>query len=466
MTASFSSGVPADAPKMPALDYTPPPYRGPSKAEVFAARKKHQNPVQQLLYGDNPVLFASGYMQYAFDETNRRYLDLFGGIVTVGVGHAHPRVVKAADEQMKRVSHTCSLYLNDQTAMYAKELAERLPAHLSSVYVVNSGSEANDLAALLARLYTKNDTMMSMRNGYHGMSGTSMGLTQHGNWKHNVSAPANMITTAAPNMYRGQFRLSDGLTPEQCSAKYVADVAEVLAHSVSADGMAAFVGEPIHGVGGTVDLPPGYLQEVYKLIRAAGGLCISDEVQTGFGRTGTHYWGFERAGVSPDIVVMAKSIGNGAPLAAVATTPEIAASLTRASYFNTYGGNPVSSAIGREVLRIIEDEDIQRNCLERGEQYLAGMRELQAKYPTNLGEVRGAGLMLGLELVTDPESKDPNVKLCTDTVNRARDYGILLGKGGLLGNVWRVKPPMCVTKEDADFSLEVFDRILKDCGAH
>jgi len=451
---------------MPALDYTPPPYTGPSKAEVMATRRAHMSPAQVTLYGDDPFLMASGYMQYAFDEENRRYLDLFGGIVTVGVGHAHPRTVKAAYEQMQRVSHTCTLYLNDQTTMYTKELADRLPDHLSSVFVVNSGSEANDLAALLARLYTGNSTMMSVRNGYHGMSGTSMGLTQHGSWKYNVPAPANMITTAAPNMYRGQFRLSDGLTPEECTDRYVADVAEVLAHSVSSAGMAGFVCEPIHGVGGTVDLPPGYLDRVYKLIRGAGGVCIADEVQTGFARTGSHYWGFERAGVLPDIVVMAKSIGNGAPLAAVATTPEIAATLARASYFNTYGGNPVSSAIGREVLRIIDDEGIQRNCAERGEQYLTGLRKLQAKYPTNIGDVRGAGLMLGLELVTDPETKEPNAKLCTDTINRARDYGILLGKGGLLGNVWRVKPPMCVTKEDADFSLEVFDRILQDCGAH
>lgn len=254
-------------------------------------------------------------------------------------------------------------------------------------------------------------------------------------------------------MYRGAFA-----GDANASEKYANEMKNLIEHSTSGN-VAGFICEPIQGVGGTIVMPDGYLKSVYKHVRDHGGLCIADEVQTGFGRTGTHYWGFESHGVMPDIVTMAKGIGNGAPLAAVVTTPQVAASLTKRIHFNTYGGNPVSSAIGRAVLRVIDEEGIQKNALELGAYMKTGLEKLKEKH-TIIGDVRGQGLMLGVELVKDRTTKQPATQETAQVFERTKDMGVLIGKGGLYGNVFRIKPPMCINKENVDELMYVLDKAL------
>ncbi len=439
--------------QLPPYDYVPMPYNGPSPTEVLNLRREFLNPAI-FHYYKKPIMIVEGKGQYLFDETGRRYLDGFGGIVTVSVGHCHPEVVKAANLQNETIQHTTTIYLNSGIALYAKELAAKMPGDLKVCYFVNSGSEANDLAVLMARAYTGNYDMIALRNAYHGGSATTMALTSHHTWKFNVPHSFGVQHARMPDPYRGPYGMDD----PDAGEKYAADIAEVIQFGTSGQ-IAAFIAESIQGVGGSVVFPDGYLKHAYEHVRAAGGLCIADEVQAGFGRTGSHYWGFETHGVIPDIVTMAKGIGNGCPLAAVVTTPEIAQALASRIHFNTFGGNPVSCAQGRAVLRVIENENLQENCLNLGTHLIAGFNKLAQKH-TIIGEVRGKGLMLGVELVKDRSTKEPAKEQCAEVFERCKDNGLLIGKGGLWGNTLRIKPPMCITKADADFMLEVIDDAL------
>lgn len=429
------------------------PYDGPSPAEVLEMRKDFVNPAI-FHYYKKPVMIVEGKAQYLYDETGRRYLDGFGGIVTVSVGHCHPEVVKAANLQNETIQHTTTIYLNPGIALYAKELAAKMPGDLKVCYFVNSGSEANDLAVLMARAYTGNYDLVALRNAYHGGSPGTMALTSHHTWKFNVPHSFGVQHARMPDPYRGPFGMDD----PDAGEKYAADIAETIQFGTSGR-IAGFIAESIQGVGGSVVFPDGYLKHAYAHARAAGALCIADEVQAGFGRTGTHFWGFETQGVMPDIVTMAKGIGNGCPLAAVVTTPEIAKSLASRIHFNTFGGNPVSCAQGRAVLRVIENEGLQANCLNIGAYLTAGFEKLAGKHSI-IGQVRGKGLMLGVELVKDRSTKTPAREECAEVFERCKDLGLLIGKGGLWGNTLRIKPPMCIHQADADFMLEVIDEAL------
>jgi alanine-glyoxylate transaminase/(R)-3-amino-2-methylpropionate-pyruvate transaminase len=399
-------------------------------------------------------MIVEGKGQYLYDETGRRYLDGFAGIVTVSVGHCHPKVVAAANEQNHLLQHTSTIYLHPNLPAYAAALADKMPGNLKVVYFVNSGSEANDLAMLMARAYTQNYDVIALRNAYHGGSSGTMGLTAHSTWKFNVPHSFGVHHALAPDAYRGPWGHDDPLAGQ----KYAADVRELIGFATPGR-IAAYVAESIQGVGGAVVFPDGYLKAAYAWARAAGGLCIADEVQAGFGRTGTHYWGFETQGVIPDIVTMAKGIGNGAPLAAVVTTPEIAQTLTGRIHFNTFGGNPVCCAIGKAVLEVIDGEGLQANSLKVGTLLKAGLQQLQEKHGI-IGEVRGLGLMIGVELVQDPLTREPARAECAQVFETARELGLLIGKGGLHGNVLRIKPPMCLSTADAEFMLEVLDLAL------
>jgi len=438
---------------LPPFDYTPKPYDGPSPEEILALRKQFVNPAI-FHYYKKPIAIVEGKAQYLYDETGRRYLDGFGGIVTVSVGHCHPEVLAAANLQNETISHTTTIYLNPQIALYAKELAAKMPGDLKVCYFVNSGSEANDLAILMARAYTQNYDVVALRNAYHGGSPSSMALTSHHTWKFNVPHSHGVHHAAMPDLYRGQFGMDD----PDAGKKYAADIGETVRYATSGK-IAAFIAESIQGVGGTVVFPDGYLKEAYAQARSFGGLCIADEVQAGFGRTGTHFWGFETQGAMPDIVTMAKGIGNGCPLAAVITTPEIAQVLATRIHFNTFGGNPVSMAQGRAVLRVIEKEGLQQNSLEIGAYLTAGFHNLAEKHSL-IGEVRGKGLMLGVELVKDRTTKEPATAECAAVFEKCKDLGLLIGKGGLFGNTLRIKPPMCIHQADAEFMLEVIDEAL------
>ncbi|MBE2205109.1 MAG: aminotransferase class III-fold pyridoxal phosphate-dependent enzyme [Chthoniobacterales bacterium] len=414
-------------------------------------RREFLNPAIFHYYKE-PLLIVAGRGQYLFDEKGRRYLDGFGGIVTVSVGHCHPQVVAAANQQNEILQHTTTIYAHPNIALYARDLAARLPGDLRVCYFVNSGSEANDLALLMARAFTGNFDMIALRNAYHGGSPSTMALTSHNTWKFNTPHSFGVHHAVAPDLYRGRW------TEPDCGPAYAGEIQNLIQLATSGR-VAGFIAESIQGVGGAVVFPDGYLREAYRHVRAAGGLCIADEVQTGFGRTGTHFWGFETQGVVPDIVTMAKGIGNGCPLAAVVTTPQIAACLTERLHFNTFGGNPVSCAQGRAVLEVIEREHLQANSLVVGNRLMDGLRQLQAKHSL-IGQVRGRGLMIGCELVTDPEQKTPAKAECLHVFEKCRELGVLLGKGGLHGNTLRIKPPMCLTADDGDFLLSVLDDAL------
>ncbi len=438
---------------LPPTPHIPAPYAGPSLDAVLAQRKQFLNP-GLFLYYKQPIMIVEGSMQYVWDHTGKRYLDGLGGIVTISVGHCHPHIVAAATRQHATLQHSTTIYLNPNIGAFAEKLAAKMPGDLKCIYFVNSGSEANDLALLMARLATGNYDAIALRNAYHGGSPASMGLTAHSNWKFNVPHSFGIHHAVAPYPYRGDYGYDD----PAAGRKYAADVKNLIDYATPGK-IAAFIAEPIQGVGGFVVLPDGYLQHTYEHVRAAGGLCISDEVQTGFGRTGTHFWGFETHGVIPDIVTMAKGIGNGAPLAAVVTTPKIAAVMAQKVHFNTFGGNPVVSAIGTAVLEVIEKENTQANCLELGRYILAGLEKLKAKHPI-IGDVRGKGLMLGIEFVKDRATKEPAKEACAQAVENARELGLLLGKGGLWGQTIRFAPPMNITKADADFLLAVLDEAI------
>jgi alanine-glyoxylate transaminase/(R)-3-amino-2-methylpropionate-pyruvate transaminase len=444
----------ATTPALPPIAYTPAPYKGPTKAEVLAMRQRYAHPALFMLYRQ-PIMIVDGHMQYLFDETGRRYLDLFAGIVTVSVGHSHPRVVQRVQEQAARLMHTTTIYLHPNIGLYAKALADRMPPGLDVTYFVNSGSEANDLAVTMARLYTGNSDVIAVRNSYHGGSPSTMGLTSHHTWKFPTQISAGIHHAINPDPYRSPFTG----TPEEIASKSATDIRDMVRYTTPGK-IAAFMCEPIAGVGGVTMGAPNYLREAYAAARDNGGLCIADEVQTGFGRTGHHYWGFQNWGVTPDIVTMAKGIGNGAPLAAVTTRREIAEALTGRVHFNTYGGNPVSMAAGMAVLEAIDADGLQENSRVVGGRFKEGLRALQSSHDL-IGDVRGLGLMLGVELVKDRKTRVPAKEETLEFMERIREQGILIGKGGLDGNVLRIKPPMCLSADDVDFALYAFDKALK-----
>jgi alanine-glyoxylate transaminase/(R)-3-amino-2-methylpropionate-pyruvate transaminase len=438
---------------LPPFDYTPKSYTGPSADDVFAMRQQFLSPAI-FHYYKSPLMIVEGKGQWLFDEKGRRYLDGIGGIVTVSVGHCHPDVVAAANTQNETIQHTTTIYLHPNIALYARDLAAKMPGELKVCYFVNSGSEANDLALLMARAYTSNYDVIALRNAYHGGSPASMALTSHHTWKFNVPHSFGVQHAVMPDTYRGPHGKDD----PAAGKKYAADVQSLIQFGTSGR-VAAFIAESIQGVGGTVVFPDGYLKHAYEHVRAAGGLCIADEVQSGFGRTGTHFWGFETQGVIPDIVTMAKGIGNGCPLAAVVTTPKIAQALAARIHFNTFGGNPVCMAMGRAVLQVIDREKLQQNSLAIGAHLKAGFEKLAVRHSL-IGDVRGLGLMLGVELVKDRATKTPAKDECAAVFEKCRELGLLVGKGGLWGNTLRIKPPMCLTRADADFLLAVLDEAL------
>jgi len=437
-------------PTLPPSTHQPQNYTGPTAEEVLSLRQQFINP-GVFLYYKKPLMVVEGRMQYVWDEKGKRYLDGLGGIVTVSVGHCHPHVVAAGNKQSELYQHSTTIYLHPNVANYAAKLASKMPGDLKMCYFVNSGSEANDLALLMARAHTGNYDIIALRNAYHGGNASTMGATAHSTWKYNVPHSFGFHHALAPYPYRGTFGYDDA----EAGRKYANDVQELIQYATSGK-IAGFIAESIQGVGGFVEFPEGYLKHTYEHVRAAGGVCIADEVQTGFGRTGTHFWGFETQEVLPDIVTLAKGIGNGCPLAAVVTTPEIAQSLVGKVHFNTFGGNPVVSAMGQAVLEVIEKENLQANAHKIGERILVGLRKLEQKHKI-IGDVRGKGLMLGIEMVKDRQTKEPATAECAAVLETARDLGLLLGKGGLNGQTIRFAPPMCLTEADADFLLEVLD---------
>lgn len=420
-------------------------------------RQQYTNPAVFTIYKD-PLMIVEGYMQYLWDETGRRYLDCLAGIVTIGIGHAHPKYVKRVTDQIATLNHATTIYLHPNFVQLAKKLASKMPKGLEVTYFTNSGTEANELAIAMARLHTGASDIITLRHAYHGNSATAQGLTGMHTWKFALEHGGRIHHAINPDPYRSPF----SGTAAEVASKAAADVRDII-RTATPGKIAAFLCEPVQGAGGVTHGAPNYLTEVYGHARAAGGLCIADEVQTGFGRTGEHYWGFQNFGVVPDFVTMAKSLGNGAPIGAVTTRMDIAKSLAGHTHFNTFGGNPVSMAAGLAVLDIIDEDGLQENCRARGREFRAGLEKLKASYPV-IGDVRGMGLMLGVELVTDRATREPAKEPAAEVLEAAREAGLLIGKGGMDGNVLRVKPPMCITAADVEFALDVLERSFAAVG--
>ena len=386
---------------MPPFDYTPRPYEGPSREEVLALRRQYVNPAVFTLYRE-PLMIVEGKMQYLFDETGRRYLDLFAGIVTVSCGHCHPKVLRRVQEQTATLQHATTIYLHPNLAAAGAEAglqdAGRPRRHLLREQRQRGERPGRHHGPALHRELRCDRGAERVPRRLAQLAGAHLA-------PHLEVSPAGpgrrCITRRAP--IPALSRLSG--TPEEIASQSAADIRDLIRYSTPGK-VAAFIAEPIQGVGGVTRGAPNYFREAYAIVREHGGLCIADEVQTGFGRTGEHYWGFQNFGVTPDIVTMAKGIGNGVPLAAVTTRREIAEALTRRIHFNTFGGNPVSMAAGLAVLEVIEEDGLQENARKVGGRLLGGLRRLQERHPL-VGDVRGMGLMLGVELVTDRATHAP-----------------------------------------------------------
>jgi 4-aminobutyrate aminotransferase-like enzyme len=447
---------------LPVCDHKPTAYTGPSRDEVIALRTQYVNP-GVLTYYKSPMMIVEGKMQYVWDEKGTRYLDAFAGIVTVSVGHCHPKIIEKIKAQSETLQHTTTIYLHPAIAQFAEKLASKMPSTedgqpLDKSYFTNSGSEANEIAILSCREHTGNMPVIAQRNGYHGGTSVPMGLTAHGNWKFKSNPSLDVHHTHPGYCYRCPY----GLEYPSCDLKCAHDIKNVIQYQTAGE-IACFIGEPIQGVGGTVVPPKEFFKIVYDIVRQHGGLCIADEVQGGFGRTGKHFWSHEYFDVKPDMITMAKGIGNGSPLGAMTTTTAIAKNMANKIHFNTYGGNPVSMTQGLATLEVIEEEGIQQNADHVGSYIKQGLEALQDKHDL-IGDVRGMGLMLGAELVTDRKAKTPATAQAADVMEGCRDRGLIIGKGGLFGNTLRIKPPMCINKDDADFMLAVLDEVLGEVG--
>ena len=421
-----------------------------TRAELLSSRQKHLGPSLSISY-QSPLHIVSASRQYLYDADGRRYLDCVNNVAHVG--HSHPYVVRAASEQMA-ILNTNTRYLHEKLIAYSERLRATLPERLSVVYLVCSGSEANELALRLARAHTGRHDVIVVDGAYHGNTSAMIDLSPYKfDGPGGKGSPSWVHKVPMPDVYRGAHHGPDA------GELYAANVAEVLGKSSQ---VAAFFCESALGCGGQIALPPGYLREAYGAVRAAGGVCVADEVQTGFGRAGSNFWMFETQGVVPDIVTLGKPIGNGHPLGAVITNSDIAASFANGmEYFNTFGGNPVSCAAGLAVMDVIRDDELQQNALEVGKYLKQGLRELQSRHSL-IGDVRGLGLFLGIELVRDRQTLEPAGSEATNIVERMKEHGILLSTDGPLHNVIKIKPPLVFSRTDADVLLSGLDLVLKD----
>jgi 4-aminobutyrate aminotransferase-like enzyme len=404
-----------------------------------------------------PLHIVRGYGAFLYASDGRRYLDMVNNVCHVG--HCHPRVVRAISRQAA-VLNTNTRYLHRNIVELAERLTSLLPAPLEVAFFVNSGSEANDLALRLARTFTRRKDTLVLDGSYHGNLTSLIEVSPYKfDGPGGEGAPGYVHKLDMPDGYRGRYRRSDPAHGE----RYVEDVKRVLSTLASrGTPVGAVIAEAILSCGGQVVLPPGYLAALFREVRSAGGVAISDEVQIGFGRVGSRFWGFDAEDAMPDIVTMGKPFGNGHPLAAVVTTREVARSFqTGMEYFNTFGGNPVSCAAGLAVLDVLEDENLKENARAMGELLLEGIRSLKDRHPI-LGDVRGRGLFLGFELVRDPVSLEPAASEATTLVNRMKEEGILVTTEGPHHNVIKIKPPLVFDRGSAELFLTRLDEVLQE----
>ncbi len=423
-----------------------------NRDELKKKRDKYLFPSVKQMYAEPPH-FVKGRAQFLYDETGREYLDMFAGIVTVSVGHCHPKVTQRTVEQAQTLQHTSTVFMTQPMVDLAEKLAEIAPGDLDRSFITNSGTEANEAAIKTARVASGRNEVIALQHSYHGESHLTSTMTANHNYRPDVMPASGIFHAANAYCYRCPFKK----TPDNCNLECAKDIERVIQGQTSGKP-AVFIAEPIQGVGGTITPPDEYFKEVKKILEQYGVLMIADEVQTGVGRTGAHWFGISSYGVVPDMITMAKGLGNGYPIGAVITTTEIAEKASK-QQINTFGGNPVSAATACAVLEVIEEEKIMDNVKEVGAYMKAGMEDLQKHFPDMIGDVRGKGLMLGMELAD--KNKTPLTKETARIVELAKDDGLVIGKGGLWGSVIRIKPPMTITKENVDTTLKVLQKALE-----
>jgi 4-aminobutyrate aminotransferase len=397
-------------------------------------------------------------MQYVWDLDGRKYLDFFGGILTVSVGHANPKVTGPIKAQVDKLQHTSTLYPNEQIVALAEKLAQITPGHLQKSYFTNSGTEANEMAILLARMATGSFDVVALRHSYSGGSALARSMTGQAPWRKAGVVSVGFSHAVNPYCYRCPLHLK---YPD-CGVACANDVENLIQTGTSGQ-IAAFIAEPIQGVGGFITPPPEYFKMVFKIVKKYGGLFIADEVQTGFGRTGKKWFGIEQWEVTPDIITAAKGMGNGVPIGATITTAELANAFQGLT-ISTFGGNPVTSVAVRATIQVIEEEQLLENSHTMGKHFREGLEMLKDKHQI-IGDVRGMGLMQALELVKDRQTKEPAPEAAAQLMERTRAHGLLIGKGGLYGNVMRLAPMLNIGKADVDEAIKLLDTALGEIRA-
>jgi 4-aminobutyrate aminotransferase len=426
-----------------------------TKNEIILANKEFLFPAV-FHYFKEPLVVARAKNQYLWDADGNQYLDFFGGIVTVSVGHCNDQVNAKLHQQIDTLQHVSTLFANEPQAALAKKIASITPGgRLTKSFFTCSGTEANETAILAARCFTGNTEIVALRHSYHGRSSMAMSLTGVGSWR---LGPPQAGIVHAHNAYC--YRCPFGLKYPDCEVRCAADIEELIRTSTSGR-IAGFIGEPIQGVGGFITPPKEYFQIVEKVVRNYGGIFISDEVQTGWGRTGGKWFGIEQYGVVPDIITSAKGLANGSPIGLTVAKPEVADAV-KGLTISTFGGNPVTAAAAKAVLDFIEEQDLLTNCTQTGAHLHGRLAELKEKHEI-IGDVRGMGLMAALELVTDRQTKTPAPAETAQVLEAARENRLILGKGGMYGNVLRVSPPMNVTRADVDQFIDLLDKSLAAC---
>jgi 4-aminobutyrate aminotransferase-like enzyme len=416
---------------------------------TVAQYKQHSWPAAATYY-EQPLVIERGEGMHVFDDRGNRYLDCFGGVLTVSIGHANPEVTGAMHEQIDKVMHTSTLYINKPAAELGAAVANVTPGKLNRSFFSNSGTEADETAMLLARLYTGRQEIIALRHAYHGRTMLAMSAAGHSTWRHGGTAVAGIKHAFAPYCYRCPFNM----TYPDCGIKCAEDVEDLILTTTSGQ-VAAFIAEPILGVGGFIVPPKEYFSEVQRIVKRYGGIFIADEVQTGWGRTGGKWCGIEHWDVEPDVMTFAKGMANGAPIGCTTTTDEIAQAFPMLT-FSTFGGNPVTSAAALATIRYIDEHDLPRNAAVVGGYLREKLEALKEKYEV-IGDVRGMGLMQAIECVEDKKSKTPNAKAVMRVFEETRRRGVLIGKGGLFGNVIRLGPPLIATKSDIDELVTALD---------
>jgi len=422
--------------------------------EILEKQRKYLWP-NHILYYTEPLPLSHGEGVYVWDTNGRQYLDFFGGILTTSVGHNNPHVVTRVREQVGKLIHSSTLYPNENHVALAEKLADITPGRLQMSYFTNSGSEANETAIVAAQTYTDNREIVALRHAYSGRTSLTMSVTAHSTWRVGKSFSPDIKHAVNPYCYRCPLKL----TYPACDVACAQDIEDVI-RTTTSGRIAAFMAEPIQGVGGFITPPDEYFKIAVEIAHHYGGVFICDEVQTGFGRTGTYWFGITHWGVEPEIMTMAKGIANGLPMGNTITTPEIAQAMVgKGLTISTFGGNPTSCAAALGTLEALEAAGGPQRFAKVGARLRRGLEQLGEKYPL-IGEVRGKGLMQGIEMVIDRKSKEPAPQAVAQLFEETRTRGLLIGKGGFYGNVIRIAPPMTVTEEQIDRALEILDHAL------